>query len=252
MLSAFIQYTHKTNTMFGNFFKKLFSNNKGNKQKSDSQNLPEITPEMSYLIVGLGNIGEQYEDTRHNIGFDVVQHLADKHDARFESKRLAFYATFRSKGKAFHLIKPTTFMNLSGKAVKYWKDNLKIKQENILIVVDDLNLPFGKLRMRKKGKNAGHNGLKDIDAKLGGNNYARLKFGIDDNFSRGKQVEYVLGKWNKKEGLDLNEYIQKAGELALAFGTIGIDRAMSQGNKKKKAPKADKVDKPDKAKDKPQ
>lgn len=200
---------------------------------------PEKEEVVSYLIVGLGNIGEKYDDTRHNIGFEVVDHLAQSKEERFSQDRLAYRATIKSKGRHIHLIKPTTFMNLSGKAVKYWMDQLKISKENVLIVVDDLAIPFGKLRLKGKGSAGGHNGLKDIDLKLGGNQYARLRFGIGDNYPKGKQIDYVLGKWSKKEGLDLNEHIQKASEIALSFCSIGLERTMNQYNKspKKKKPK---------------
>lgn len=202
----------------------------------------ETEPIVSYLIVGLGNIGEKYDDTRHNIGFEVVDHLAALKGERFKQERLAYHAVIKSKGRHIHLIKPTTYMNLSGKAAKYWMDSLKISKENVLIVVDDLALPFGKMRIKGKGSAGGHNGLKDLDIKLGGTNYARLRFGIGDNFPRGKQVDYVLGQWTKKEGLDLNEHVQKAGEIVLSFCSIGLARTMNQYNKTAK-PKKEKKDK---------
>lgn len=217
----------KTLTMF-NWLKNLLKSGDTTEEKEEI---------VSYLIVGLGNIGEKYDDTRHNIGFEVVDYLANSKDERFEQDRLAYYAAIKSKGRHIHLIKPTTYMNLSGKATKFWMDKLKIPKERVLVVVDDLAIPFGKIRLKGKGSAGGHNGLKDIDEKLGGNNYARLRFGIGNNYPRGKQVEYVLGKWKKKEALELNEYIQKAADTAMSFCTVGLERAMNQHNKVKKPKK---------------
>ncbi len=185
---------------------------------------------MNYLIVGLGNIGDEYDNTRHNIGFDVVDALAQKHEVEFKLERLAYKTNFKFKGRNFHLIKPTTFMNLSGKSVNYWMQMLKIKQPNILIIVDDLNLDFGKLRLKAKGSDAGHNGLKDINLKLGNNNYARLRFGIGNDFGKGQQIKYVLGKWSNKEADFLPEYIDKAADMTVSFATIGIARTMNAFN----------------------
>ncbi len=182
---------------------------------------------MSYLIVGLGNIGSQYDHTRHNVGFDVVDALAAKKEAPFELKRLAFFTTFRHKSKKVSLIKPTTYMNLSGKAVRYWMQLLKIKQDNLLIVVDDKDLPFCKLRLKLKGNDGGHNGLKDITATLGNKNYSRLRFGIGNNFPRGKQVEFVLGKWTTDEAAELPNGIDKACEMIESFVSIGPERTMN-------------------------
>jgi len=202
-----------------NWFKNLFSNKE-----------EKLSQELNFLIAGLGNIGAEYDETRHNIGFEIVDFVAQKHECTFKQERLAYYTTFRTKGRAFHLIKPTTFMNLSGKSVKYWMDKLKIKQENVLVVLDDLNLDFGKQRLRKKGNHGGHNGLKDIDEKLGNSNYARLKFGIGNNFPRGKQIDYVLGKWSNEEFADLPEMITKSEQIIVSFAAIGIDRTMTQFN----------------------
>ncbi|MDN5199865.1 aminoacyl-tRNA hydrolase [Fulvivirgaceae bacterium BMA10] len=185
---------------------------------------------MKYLIVGLGNIGPKYELTRHNIGFLTLDRLADKHDLEWDTDRLAFKAEFKYKGRQIHLIKPTTFMNLSGKSVNYWMKMLKVSKENVLVVVDDIALPFGKLRMRAKGSSAGHNGLKDIEAMTGGNNYARLKFGIGDNFSKGRQVDYVLSNFEQKEFDELPMHMDKACDMILSFCSIGINRTMSQFN----------------------
>jgi len=186
---------------------------------------------MNYLIAGLGNIGEEYDETRHNIGFEIVDKLAKDFEVDWELERHAYKTYFRYKGRGFHLIKPTTFMNLSGKAVRYWLRDLKIKQENLLVIMDDLDLPFGKIRLRQKGKPGGHNGLKDIDAALGNQQYSRLRFGIGDNFPKGKQVEFVLGKWSDKEYGELGPFVKKASEAAIGFVTIGAKRAMEQYNR---------------------
>jgi len=186
---------------------------------------------MSFLIVGLGNIGPEYEDTRHNIGFKVLDELAAKHNTVFSLQRLAFFAEYRAKGKNVYLIKPTTYMNLSGKAVRYWMNELKITQQNILVVLDDLALPFGTLRMRGKGSPGGHNGLKDIDATFGNSDYARLRFGIGSEFSKGKQVDYVLGKWSVEEMKTLPERITYSAEAAQAFMFEGLGNAMTKYNK---------------------
>jgi len=185
---------------------------------------------MKYLIVGLGNIGAEYELTRHNIGFLVLDRLADKEDLTFSSSRYANKADFKFKGRQFHLIKPTTYMNLSGKAVNYWMNELKINKENILVIVDDIALPFGSLRMRAKGSAAGHNGLKNIEQLTGGNNYARLKFGIGNEFHKGQQVDYVLSNFSQEQFDELPKLMDKSIEMIKGFGTIGINRTMSQFN----------------------
>lgn len=188
---------------------------------------------MKFLIVGLGNIGEKYHHTRHNIGFDVVDALASVHETTFSLERLAYKAEIRHKGKSIHLIKPTTYMNLSGQAVRYWMNQLKIEIPNVLVVVDDLALPFGTLRLRGKGSHAGHNGLKDIEAQLQTNQYARLRFGIGDNFPKGRQIEYVLGKWTADEMINLTDYIENSKNIILSFCTMGLDQTMSLYNNKK-------------------
>ena len=185
---------------------------------------------MKYLISGLGNIGAEYELTRHNIGFLVLDQLADKLDATFSTQRLADKAEGRYKGRTLHMIKPSTYMNLSGKAVLYWMNTLKIAKENLLVVVDDVALPFGSLRMRGRGSTAGHNGLGSIETELGGPDYARLRFGIGDNFPRGRQVDYVLSRFTAEEFETLPKYIDKAVEMILSFCTQGLDRTMSQYN----------------------
>lgn len=185
---------------------------------------------MKYLIVGLGNIGPEYELTRHNIGFLILDRMADIHNVTFEQGRHAFLSEVRYKGRTIYLIKPTTYMNLSGKAVNFWLQELKIKKENLLVLTDDIALPFGKIRIRKKGSAGGHNGLKNIEDLTGGQNYNRLRFGVGDNFSKGKQVDYVLSPFSKKEFEELPLYMDKSIEAILAFSTIGIDRTMSQYN----------------------
>lgn len=185
---------------------------------------------MKFLLIGLGNIGEEYNHTRHNIGFDILDELAKNLEIKFQLDRHAFYAHGKFKGKNLHLIKPTTFMNLSGKAVNYWMNDLKISQENIFVITDDLALPFGKIRIRKNGSDGGHNGLKNIIEILGNNNFARLRFGIGNEFHRGKQVDFVLSKWNKEEQKELPEKINKATEAIKSFTTIGIERTMNVYN----------------------
>ncbi|MEJ2005156.1 MAG: aminoacyl-tRNA hydrolase, partial [Cyclobacteriaceae bacterium] len=185
---------------------------------------------IKYFIAGLGNIGPEYELTRHNIGFLVLDQLADRFDAPFSMQRYAARAEINHKGRRIHLIKPSTYMNLSGKAVQFWMQQLKVPKENLLVVTDDIALPFGKLRMRAKGSSAGHNGLKNIEQLTGGQNYARLKFGIGDDFPKGKQVDYVLSNFSREEFDMLNDPIEKAGEMILGFCTIGINRTMNQFN----------------------
>jgi peptidyl-tRNA hydrolase, PTH1 family len=186
---------------------------------------------MKFLIAGLGNIGAEYELTRHNIGFLVLDQLADQHKVDFGSARLADKAEFKHKGKSIHLIKPTTFMNLSGKAIAYWMNDLKIPKENVLVVVDDLALPFGTLRMRTKGSAAGHNGLKNIELLLGGQDYSRLRFGIGNEFGKGQQVDFVLSNFEQEEFQQLPEVIKRANEMILSFCLIGPEKTMSLFNK---------------------
>lgn len=185
---------------------------------------------MKYLIVGLGNIGPEYELTRHNIGFLTIDRLADQQDCKWESARLAFKSEFKHKGRTVHLIKPTTYMNLSGKAMNYWMKELQIKKENVLVLVDEIALPLGKLRMRQKGSAAGHNGLKNIEELTGGQDYPRLRIGIGDDFPKGRQVDYVLGNFTQKEFDILPEIMDKAIEMILSFSTVGIQLTMTQFN----------------------
>ncbi len=185
---------------------------------------------MKYLIIGLGNIGAEYELTRHNIGFLTLDRLADKHGAKFEMDRLAYHTEVKHKGRAIHLIKPTTYMNLSGKAMRHWMTELKVPKENCLVIVDDIAIPFSKLRMRAKGSAAGHNGLKNIEELTGGQNYARLKFGVGDDFPKGQQVDYVLSNFSKAEFEELPFAMDKAIDMVYGFTTIGVNRTMSQYN----------------------
>lgn len=185
---------------------------------------------MKYLIVGLGNIGAEYENTRHNIGFKVLDALAGASNIVFSSDRYASICEIKHKGRILVLVKPTTYMNLSGKAVNYWLQQTKVPKENLLIVTDDLALPFGKLRLRASGSDGGHNGLKNINEVLGNNNYARLRFGISADFAKGKQVDYVLGEWNEEELKTLSDRIQLAGDIIKSFATAGLQRTMNDYN----------------------
>ena len=187
---------------------------------------------MKYLIIGLGNPGAEYKNTRHNIGFKVLDKLASLSNISFSADRYADIAEVKFKGRNLVLIKPNTFMNLSGKAVNYWMQNTKIDAENILIITDDISLPFGVLRMRKKGSDGGHNGLKNIQAVLGNGNYPRLRFGVGDDFSRGKQVEYVLDDFSDEDYTAINNRMEMAVKMIQAFATIGIEYAMSDFNGK--------------------
>lgn len=162
-------------------------------------------PMKKFLIVGLGNIGPKYENTRHNIGFKILDALAQEREVSFETQKLGDVASFKHKGRTFILLKPSTYMNLSGKAVNYWMQKEKISLENLLIVTDDLNLPFGTLRLKTKGSDGGHNGLKDVQAQLNTTKYNRFRFGISDEFSKGQQVDYVLGEWDETERKKLPE-----------------------------------------------
>jgi len=183
-----------------------------------------------FLIIGLGNIGNEYAHTRHNIGFDVVTAFVFKQEGFFKTDRLAEVAEVKWKGKIFICIKPTTFVNLSGRAVKYWLDKEKISIENSLTVVDELALPLDKLRLRKSGGSAGHNGLRDIESILGTDKYPKLRFGIGNNFPKGMQAEFVLSKWFKEEEPVVKYKIEKCVEIIESFASIGIDKTMSAVN----------------------
>jgi peptidyl-tRNA hydrolase, PTH1 family len=185
---------------------------------------------MKYLIAGLGNPGAEYHGTRHNIGFEVLDALAGASNISFKADRYADVATLKHKGKTVILIKPSTYMNLSGKALRYWVDKEKIPLEHILVVTDDLALPFGTLRMRGKGSDGGHNGLKSIQELLQSTNYARLRFGIGSEFSKGHQVNYVLGKWDENESAKIKERVSRTGEMVLSFCAAGLANTMNQFN----------------------
>lgn len=185
---------------------------------------------MKYLITGLGNPGTEYELTRHNIGFLVLDQLASDFDVSFSTERYAEKAEIKYKGRSLVLIKPNTYMNLSGKAVNYWLQNLKVSKENLLVVVDEIALPHAKLRLKGKGSAGGHNGLGNIEQILGNNQYPRLRFGVGNDFPKGKQVDYVLSNFTQEQLDDLINPIKKACEIILSFATIGIEMTMTNHN----------------------
>lgn len=207
------------------FLRKLFSN-------KSNQQLSEVEPMKKFLIVGLGNIGPKYHNTRHNIGFKMLDFLAKKNDLSWETVKLGDITTHKKKGRTFILLKPSTYMNLSGKAIKYWLDKEKIPLENLLVITDDLNLPFGTLRVKTKGSDGGHNGLKDTQNVLQTTKYNRFRFGISDAFSKGRQVDYVLGEWTPEEEKALQERLEKGIEIIESFGLAGINNTMNQFNGK--------------------
>ena len=202
------------------FFKELF------KKKTPSLDMKK------YLIVGLGNIGLEYDNTRHNIGFQILDHLAEKNKVLWETKKLASLSIIKKKGKKFIFIKPTTFMNQSGKAVRYWALQEKVNIENILIVTDDLHLPFGTLRLKGKGSPAGHNGLKDVESELNTPNYARLRFGIGQEKKPFDQVKFVLDNWNTSEQKHIKERIELCNEIIINFVLEGLNSTMNRFNGK--------------------
>ena len=183
-----------------------------------------------YLIVGLGNTGADYVNTRHNIGFKALNHFAKTYNIEFEKRKLGALANYKLKGRTFLLLKPNTFMNLSGKAIKYWLDKEKIPMANLLVITDDLNLSFGTLRLKAKGSDGGHNGLKDIQDKLNTTQYSRLRFGISDEFSKGRQVDYVLGAWSIEESSKLDERLNRVSQSLISFVMSGINETMNQFN----------------------
>jgi PTH1 family peptidyl-tRNA hydrolase len=185
-----------------------------------------------FLIVGLGNIGEAYANTRHNIGFKIVDEVAEEYKTVFETEKLGDVASFRLKGRTFILLKPSTYMNLSGKAVKYWMDKENISVENILVVTDDVHIDFGTIRLKAKGSAGGHNGLKDIQEKLNTQQYPRFRFGVGANFSKGRQVDFVLGLWNKEETSQLIARLPMASKIITSFGTAGLANTMNEFNGK--------------------
>ncbi len=187
---------------------------------------------MKFLIAGLGNPGNEYAHTRHNIGFDVVNAFVMKHGGQFRTDRLAYVADVKWKGKNFVCICPTTYMNLSGKAVKYWLDKEKLTLEHLLVVVDDLALPLSKLRLKPSGSDAGHNGLKNLQEVLGTTDYAKLRFGIGNDYPKGLQADFVLGKWKKEEEPLVKLKLEKCVEVIEMFAAQGITTAMNQVNNK--------------------
>lgn len=192
----------------------------------------KIVDMKKFLIVGLGNIGAEYVNTRHNIGFKVVDFIANQEEVTFQTVKLGSLAEFKFKGRTFLLLKPNTYMNLSGKAVKYWMDQEKIPLENILVITDDLNLSFGTIRIKGKGSDGGHNGLKNINLILNTQNYARYRFGISDQFKKGQQVDYVLGEWNEQEKTALPERLSTSADIIRSFGTAGLSNTMNDFNGK--------------------
>jgi len=192
---------------------------------------------MNYLVVGLGNIGAEYANTRHNMGFMVLDAWAQASNISFESGRYGSTATISFKGRKFHLLKPSTYMNLSGKAVRYWMNELKIPVENLLVISDDLNIPFGTLRLLKNGSAGGHNGLTNINELIGTQDYARIRVGIGNDFGKGQQVGYVLGGLSKDEEEQMPEICKRVIDGIKAWATIGPDRAMNTINTKPKHPR---------------
>lgn len=206
------------------FFDRLF--------KKSSIEVEAIDPMKKFLIVGLGNIGPKYTETRHNIGFKVVDAFAKAQETSFETAKLGDIATTKVKGKTVFILKPNTFMNLSGKAVRYWLQQEKISIENLLVITDDLNLEFGTIRVKAKGSDGGHNGLKDIQIQLNTTKYNRFRFGISDQFSKGRQVDYVLGEWNDQEVAALPERLDKSSDVIASFISAGLNNTMNAFNGK--------------------
>ncbi|ESU29002.1 pth protein [Flavobacterium limnosediminis JC2902] len=198
--------------------------------QTPQNNINEVS--KKFLIVGLGNIGAEYVNTRHNIGFKVVDHLAKQESVSFETVKLGALAECKIKGRTLLLLKPNTYMNLSGKAVQYWMEKEKIAKENVLVITDDLNLPFGTIRIKPKGSDGGHNGLKSIQQTLNTSDYPRFRFGISDEFKKGKQVDYVLGEWDEEEKTKLPERLDMATEAVKSFALAGLGNTMSEFNGK--------------------
>lgn len=208
------------------FFRGIFGTDKPEEKVSEHPDMKK------FLIVGLGNIGPKYHNTRHNIGFRVLDFLAEQESLVFQPDKLGDIAVYKFKGRTFVLLKPSTYMNLSGKAVNYWLQKEKVPLEHLLVITDDLNLPFGTIRVKTKGSDGGHNGLKDIQATLNTTQYNRFRFGISDEFSKGKQVDYVLGEWDAEEEAKLPERLKLAVEVIRSFGTAGINNTMNAFNGK--------------------
>jgi PTH1 family peptidyl-tRNA hydrolase len=185
---------------------------------------------LKYLVVGLGNVGDEYHSTRHNIGFTILDALAKASNIVFINKRYGFVTEYHFKGRTFVLLKPATYVNLSGKAVNYWMQKESVSKENLLVLADDLSLPFGTIRLRSRGGDGGHNGLTSIIEVLGHQDFSRLRFGIGGDFPYGMQVDYVLGKWTKEEANQLPEKTTICSDIIRSFGTVGIDRTMNTYN----------------------
>ncbi|MFD2587405.1 aminoacyl-tRNA hydrolase [Croceitalea marina] len=198
--------------------------------KTENQILSETDIMKKFLVVGLGNIGDKYENTRHNIGFKILDTLAQKEYFVFEDAKLGAIATFKYKGRSILCLKPSTFMNLSGKAIRYWLDKEKIPLQNLLVITDDINLPFGTIRVKTKGSDGGHNGLKDTQNMLQTTKYNRFRFGVGADFGTGRQVDYVLGEWNEGESKALQERLEKSCDVIKSFVFGGIQNTMNQFN----------------------
>jgi PTH1 family peptidyl-tRNA hydrolase len=205
-----------------NWFLTLF---KKNKQE-------DTIPMKKFLIVGLGNIGSEYANTRHNIGFKVLDYIANQEGISFQTVKLGEVAELKIKGRTLLLLKPNTYMNLSGKAVKYWLEKENIEKENMLVITDDLNLAFGTIRIKTKGSDGGHNGLKNIQLLLNSTEYPRFRFGISDTFNKGQQVNYVLGEWDAKEKEKLKERLEISSEILKSFALAGLNNTMNTYNGK--------------------
>ncbi len=210
-----------------NWIKSIFISNNRDKEIEEETNTMN-----KFLIVGLGNIGLEYVNTRHNIGFKILDFLARKEELQFQDLKLGAVANFKFKGKSFILLKPNTYMNLSGKAVRFYMDKENIPKENILIIADDLNLAFGSIRIRTKGSDGGHNGLKNINLLLNSQEYPRFRFGISDEFKKGQQIKYVLGEWSDEEKIQLEERMNLASEIIKSYGTAGLENTMTSFNGK--------------------
>ena len=205
-----------------NWFLNIFSKNKTEK----------LTPMKKFLIVGLGNIGSEYANTRHNIGFKILDYIANQENISFQTAKLGEIAELKIKGRTLILLKPNTYMNLSGKAVKYWLEKENIEKDDMLVITDDLNLAFGTIRIKTKGSDGGHNGLKNIQLLLNSTEYPRFRFGISDAFKKGQQVNYVLGEWGEEEKESLKERLQMSAEIVKSFALAGLNNTMNTYNGK--------------------
>ena len=205
-----------------NWFLNIFSKN----------NTEELTPMKKFLIVGLGNIGSEYANTRHNIGFKILDFIANQEAITFQTAKLGAVAELKIKGRTLIFLKPNTYMNLSGKAVKYWLEKENIAKDNMLVITDDLNLAFGTIRIKAKGSDGGHNGLKNIQLELNSTEYPRFRFGISDAFKKGQQVNYVLGEWDEEEKEKLKERLSLSAEIVKSFALAGLNNTMNEYNGK--------------------